>query len=450
MFFDRPESGEVSILVHISINSESQREDPDEFEELAISAGALPAAYLKGSRKQPSSTYFIGSGKLEELSAAVEAHQADLVLFNHSLSPSQERNLEKHLKCRVLDRTGLILDIFAQRARSHEGKLQVELAQLDHLSSRLTRGWTHLDRQKGGIGMRGAGEKQLELDQRMIRARIKGINKSLTKVRGQREQGRRARKRAEVPTVSLVGYTNAGKSTLFNQLTKAQTFAADQLFATLDSTLRKVNLPSFGTAIMADTVGFISHLPHGLVEAFRATLEETAQASLLLHVIDASNDAHLEYVNEVNKVLTEIKAGSVTQLEVMNKIDLTEDSAPHIQRDESGKPVKIWVSAKTGVGMDLLLEAIGELLGGKMADEVLLIAPNQAKLRSQLYEQGYIEEEQINEEGLYQLRVRMPAQDLERLLNKGVAALLNTCTESQEVAGEAAETLENNIHTATN
>jgi GTP-binding protein HflX len=450
LFFDRPESGEVSILVHISINSESQREDPDEFEELAISAGALPAAYLKGSRKQPSPAYFIGSGKLEELSAAVEAHQAGLVLFNHSLSPSQERNLEEHLKCRVLDRTGLILDIFAQRARSHEGKLQVELAQLDHLSSRLTRGWTHLDRQKGGIGMRGAGEKQLELDQRMIKARIKGINKSLTKVRGQREQGRRARKRAEVPTVSLVGYTNAGKSTLFNQLTKAQTFAADQLFATLDSTLRKVNLPSFGTAIMADTVGFISHLPHGLVEAFRATLEETAQANLLLHVIDASNDAHLEYVSEVNKVLTEIGADSVTQLEIMNKIDLTEESAPHIQRDESGKPVKVWVSAKTGAGVGLLLEAIGELLGGKMADAVLLIAPNQAKLRSQLYEQGYIEEEQINEEGLYQLRVRMPAQDLERLLNKGVAALLNTCTGSQEIAGEAAETLENNIHTATN
>jgi GTP-binding protein HflX len=384
------------------------------------------------------------------LSAAVEAHQAGLVLFNHSLSPSQERNLEEHLKCRVLDRTGLILDIFAQRARSHEGKLQVELAQLDHLSSRLTRGWTHLDRQKGGIGMRGAGEKQLELDQRMIKARIKGINKSLTKVRGQREQGRRARKRAEVPTVSLVGYTNAGKSTLFNQLTKAQTFAADQLFATLDSTLRKVNLPSFGTAIMADTVGFISHLPHGLVEAFRATLEETAQANLLLHVIDASNDAHLEYASEVNKVLTEIGADSVTQLEIMNKIDLTEESAPHIQRDESGKPVKVWVSAKTGAGVDLLLEAIGELLGGKMADAVLLIAPNQAKLRSQLYEQGYIEEEQINEEGLYQLRVRMPAQDLERLLNKGVAALLNTCIGSQEIAGEAAETLENNIHTATN
>lgn len=450
MFFDRPESGEVSILVHISINSESEREDPEEFEELAISAGALPVAYLKGSRKQPSSTYFIGSGKLEELSAAVESHKADLVLFNHSLSPSQERNLEQHLKCRVLDRTGLILDIFAQRARSHEGKLQVELAQLDHLSSRLTRGWTHLDRQKGGIGMRGAGEKQLELDQRMIQARIKGINKSLTKVRGQREQGRRARKRAEVPTVSLVGYTNAGKSTLFNRLTNAHTFAADQLFATLDSTLRKVRLPSFGTAIMADTVGFISHLPHGLVEAFRATLEETAEADLLLHIIDASNEAHLEYVSEVNKVLTEINADSVTQLEIMNKIDLTEESTPHIQRDESGKPVKVWVSAKTGVGMDLLLEAISELLGGKMAEEVLLIQPSQAKLRSQLYEQGYVEEEQVNEEGLYQLRVRMPAQDLERLLTKGVAASLKIDLKSLDITGEATETTENNIHTATN
>lgn len=450
MFFDRPESGEISILVHISINSESERQDPEEFEELAISAGALPAAYLKGSRKHPSPNYFIGSGKLEELSAAVESHKAGLVLFNHSLSPSQERNLEKHLNCRVLDRTGLILDIFAQRARSHEGKLQVELAQLEHLSSRLTRGWTHLDRQKGGIGMRGAGEKQLELDQRMIRARIKGINKSLTKVRGQREQGRRARKRAEVPTVSLVGYTNAGKSTLFNQLTNAHTLAADKLFATLDSTLRKISLPNFGTAIMADTVGFISHLPHGLVEAFRATLEETAEANLLLHVIDASNDAHLEFVNEVNKVLTEIKADSVNQLEIMNKIDLTEESTPHIQRDESGKPVRVWVSAKTGAGMDLLLEAISELLGGKMAEEILLMQPHQAKLRSQLYEQGYIEEEQINEEGLYQLRVRMPAQELERFLSKGVVALPNTCLKSSQITGEATEILNDNIHTATN
>lgn len=448
MFFDRPESGEVSILVHISINSESEREDPAEFEELAISAGAMPVAFIQGSRKQPSPNYFVGSGKLEELEAAVQAHHADLVLFNHSLSPSQERNLERHLKCRVLDRTGLILDIFAQRARSHEGKLQVELAQLKHLSSRLTRGWTHLDRQKGGIGMRGAGEKQLELDQRMIGQRIKGINKSLTKVRGQREQGRRARKRAEVPTVSLVGYTNAGKSTLFNRLTNAETYAADQLFATLDSTLRKVSLPNFGTAIMADTVGFISHLPHGLVEAFRATLEETAQANLLLHVIDAANESHQEYIHEVNSVLAEINADSVTQLQVMNKIDLTEDALPQIQRNEQGVPVKVWVSAKTGAGIELLMEAVSELLGGEMADEVLLIKPKHASLRSELYQQGYIEEEQVNEEGLYQLKVRMPSQELERLLNRGSVEIMGTSLKHVAAAPETDEILESNIQTA--
>lgn len=450
MFFDRPESGEVSILVHISLNSESEREDPAEFEELAISAGAMPVAYLHGSRKQPSPNYFVGSGKLEELSAAVQAHKADLVLFNHSLSPSQERNLERHLKCRVLDRTGLILDIFAQRARSHEGKLQVELAQLKHLSSRLTRGWTHLDRQKGGIGMRGAGEKQLELDQRMIGQRIKGINKSLSKVRGQREQGRRARKRAEVPTVSLVGYTNAGKSTLFNELTNARTYAADQLFATLDSTLRKVNLPNFGTAIMADTVGFISHLPHGLVEAFRATLEETAEANLLLHVIDGANESHHEFISEVNNVLAEIKADSVPQLQIMNKIDLLEDCEPQIQRDDAGKPIRVWVSAKTGAGMELLLEAVTELLGGEMAEEVLLIPPQQAKLRSQLYEQDYIEEEQLNEDGFYQLKVRMPIPELERLLQKGGATVLPGKTKPGVVLNERPDALENEISAAAN
>ncbi|MFK7864865.1 MAG: ribosome rescue GTPase HflX [Pseudohongiellaceae bacterium] len=449
MFFDRPESGEVSILVHISINSETEREDPAEFEELAISAGAMPVAFIQGARKQPSPNYFVGSGKLEELDAAVQAHNADLVLFNHSLTPSQERNLERHLKCRVLDRTGLILDIFAQRARSHEGKLQVELAQLKHLSSRLTRGWTHLDRQKGGIGMRGAGEKQLELDQRMIGQRIKGINKSLAKVRGQREQGRRARKRAEVPTVSLVGYTNAGKSTLFNCLTNAQTYAADQLFATLDSTLRKVSLPNFGTAIMADTVGFISHLPHGLVEAFRATLEETAEANLLLHVIDAANESHQEFVHEVNTVLAEIKADSVPQLQVMNKIDLTEDALPQIQRNEQGIPVRVWVSAKTGAGIELLIEAVSELLGGEMADEVLLIKPSHARLRSQLYQQGYIEEEQLNENGLYQLRVKMPSRELERLLKKGSAEIMAVSLDRTGKGPDTEETLESNIQTAT-
>ena len=325
MFFDRPDTGEVSILVHLAVDSESEREDPTEFEELAISAGAQPVDFITGSRKQPSPNYFVGSGKLEEIQAAVLAHKAELVLFNHSLSPSQERNLERELKCRVLDRTGLILDIFAQRARSHEGKLQVELAQMQHLSTRLKRGWTHLDRQKGGIGMRGAGEKQLELDQRMIGQRIKAINKGLAKVRGQRDQGRRSRRRAEVATLSLVGYTNAGKSSLFNKMTESHTYAADQLFATLDSTLRRINLKNYGPAIVADTVGFISHLPHQLVEAFRATLEETVQADLLLHIVDAANEFHPEHIVEVDKVLAEIGAKSVEQLIVFNKIDLLPD-----------------------------------------------------------------------------------------------------------------------------
>ncbi|HCO10114.1 MAG TPA: GTPase HflX, partial [Gammaproteobacteria bacterium] len=255
MFFDRPDSGEISLLVNLQIDNDREADDIVEFEELALSAGAQPVAIITGSRRQPSPSYFVGSGKLEELQAAVASHKAEVVLFNHSLSPSQERNLERELKCRVIDRTGLILDIFAQRARSYEGKLQVELAQLQHMSSRLKRGWTHLDRQKGGIGMRGAGETQLEMDQRIIAQRIKSINKALVKVRTQRDQGRRSRRRAEVPTVSLVGYTNAGKSSLFNRLTQAETYAADQLFATLDSTLRKVELPNFGQAIMADTVG---------------------------------------------------------------------------------------------------------------------------------------------------------------------------------------------------
>ena len=425
MFFDRPDSGEVSILVHISIDLESEREDPTEFEELALSAGAQPAAYITGSRKQPSPNYFVGAGKLEEIQAAVQAHQAKLVLFNHSLSPSQERNLEAELKCRVLDRTGLILDIFAQRARSHEGKLQVELAQLQHLSSRLKRGWTHLDRQKGGIGMRGAGEKQLELDQRMIGQRIKAINKGLTKVRSERDQGRRSRRRAEVATLSLVGYTNAGKSSLFNTLTQAHTYAADQLFATLDSTLRRINLKNYGAAIVADTVGFISHLPHQLVEAFRATLEETAQADLLIHVVDAANELYPEHISEVEKVLEEIGAKSVEQLLVFNKIDLLSDVEPHIQRDESGKPRKVWMSAKTGAGIDLLQSAMSELLAGSMAVETLRIPLQQAKLRSQLYESGFIEKERVDELGFYELQVRLPRKDLDRILLQGGAEIIN-------------------------
>lgn len=423
MFFDRPESGEVSILVHIAIESESEREDPTEFEELALSAGAMPVAYITGTRSKPVPNYFVGSGKLDEIAAAVQAHKAELVLFNHSLSPSQERNLEKFLNCRVLDRTGLILDIFAQRARSHEGKLQVELAQLQHLSTRLKRGWTHLDRQKGGIGLRGAGETQLELDQRIIGQRIKAINKSLNRVRSQREQGRKSRQRAEISTVSLVGYTNAGKSSLFNALTSAGTYAADKLFATLDSTLRRIELPNYGPAIVADTVGFISHLPHGLVEAFRATLEETASANLLLHVVDAANPAHPEFMQEVANVLEEIDADTVPQLQVFNKIDLIAGCEPQLHRDADGKPSRVWLSAKTGAGLDLLQQAIAELLAGSLTITTLVLEPQHGRLRSQLYAKGFVEGEAIDDRGFYHVQVRLPRLDLERiLLNSGTAA----------------------------
>ena len=439
MFFDRPDSGEISILVHLIIDSESDREDPAEFEELAISAGAQPVDFIVGSRKAPSPNLFIGSGKLEEIRAAVLAHKAGLVLFNHTLSPSQERNLEAELKCRVLDRTGLILDIFAQRARSHEGKLQVELAQLQHLSTRLKRGWTHLDRQKGGIGMRGAGEKQLELDQRMIGQRIKAINKGLEKVRGQRDQGRRSRRRSEVATISLVGYTNAGKSSLFNKMAQAHTYAADQLFATLDSTLRRIPLKNYGPVVIADTVGFISHLPHQLVEAFRATLEETAQADLLIHVVDTANEFHPGHIFEVDKVLAEIGAKSVPQLLVFSKIDLLSGVEPHIQRNEKGKIIKVWVSAKTGAGMDLLQGAMSELLAGNMAVETLRVSPSETKLRSQLYDSGFIEEEHIDEKGFYELRVKLPRTDLDRILKQSGTEVISHTIAVQEQINLAVE-----------
>jgi len=416
LFFDRPDSGEKTVLVHLVIDSEEERDDPTEFEELARSAGASTVAYIGGTRRQPAPNHFVGSGKLEEIAACVRATGAELVLFNHALSPSQERNLEKHLKCRVLDRTGLILDIFAQRARSHEGKLQVELAQLKHLSTRLKRGWTHLDRQKGGIGLKGAGETQLELDQRMIRQRIKAIHKGLDKVRGQREQGRRSRQRAEVPTVSLVGYTNAGKSTLFNALTDAQTYAADQLFATLDSTLRRLDLPNLGPAIVADTVGFISHLPHGLVEAFRATLEETASATLLLHVIDGANEAQDELRMEVESVLKEIDADQVPRLEVINKIDSVPDGEPRLLRNEAGLPVRVWVSAKSGVGLDLLLTAMTELLSGGLVSQTVILQAKQAKLRSHLYQSKFVTAEQTDETGASILDLRLPKAELDRIL----------------------------------
>lgn len=415
MFFERPDSGETCVLVHIDIAANSDQEDLAEFEELAISAGADPVAVVTGSRDKPESATFLGAGKLEELAEIRQSHDAGLVLFNHSLSPSQERNLERRLHCRVLDRTGLILDIFAQRARSHEGKLQVELAQLRHLSSRLKRGWSHLDRQKGGIGLRGAGEKQIELDQRMIGQRIKSIRKSLARVHGRRELGRGARRRADLATISLVGYTNAGKTSLFNLLTGAGGYAADQLFATLDPRLRRVTLPAYGAAILADTVGFISHLPHPLVEAFKATLEETVAAQLLVHVIDAAGARREEHIGQVHEVLAEIGAADIPRLQVCNKIDLCAEVEPRIDRDREGRPIRVWMSALTGAGEEELRRALGELLGKDMRQQALFLPPTQAGLRSRLLARGCIDSEHVDESGNFHLLARLAPEEARRI-----------------------------------
>ena len=415
MFFERPESGERAVLVHLELGGGSAQEDPRELEELVLSAGGDPVEFVFGQRDRPDPRHFVGTGKLAEIEAAVRAHDAALVIFNHALSPSQERNLERALGCRVIDRTGLILDIFAQRARSHVGKLQVELAQLRHMSTRLVRGWTHLERQKGGIGLRGPGETQLETDRRLLRDRIRMLLRRLEKVHSQREQGRRARQRAEVPTVSLVGYTNAGKSTLFNTLTGAGVYAADQLFATLDPTMRRCTLPDGRPMVLADTVGFVRHLPHQLVEAFRATLEEAQLADLLLHVIDASAADREDTSFEVEKVLGEIGADKVRRLDVYNKIDLLE-AAPRIDRGEDGKPARVWVSAQSGAGLDLLREAIAELLEQDLVQECLPITPAQGRLRARLYEKGAVLAEHVDEQGQISLEIRLPRVLLAQLL----------------------------------
>lgn len=415
MFFERPEAGETAVLVHVDFYDEQAREDPGEFLELVRSAGAESATLLTASRQRPDSRTFIGGGKLEELRAMLAAHEAELVIFNHSLSPSQQRNLEKELKCRVLDRTGLILDIFAQRARTHEGKLQVELAQLEYMSTRLIRGWTHLERQKGGIGLRGPGETQLETDRRLLRARIKSIHKRLDKVRSQREQNRRARARAEIHSVSLVGYTNAGKSTLFNALTSAEVYAADQLFATLDPTLRRLEIEDVGPVVLADTVGFIRHLPHKLVEAFQATLQEASEATLLVHVIDAADPDRELNVAQVDEVLTEIGADSVPVLKVMNKIDKL-DSAPRIEYDGHGVPSVVWLSAQQGQGLELLHEALSERLANDVIGFSLTLAPEQGRLRAGLHELNAVREESFDEQGRSVLDVRLPRRDFNQLM----------------------------------
>jgi len=395
--FDRPDSGERAILVHLTLHS--GQEDLLELKELARSAGAEPVHVVTGSRRNPDPKYFAGTGKVEEIKQAIADHEAGIVLFNHPLTPSQERNLEAALGVRVVDRNGLILDIFALRAQTFEGKLQVELAQLKHLSTRLVRGWTHLERQKGGIGLRGPGETQLETDRRLIGDRIKQIQARLAKVEKQRHQSRGKRKKAEVATVSLVGYTNAGKSTLFNRLTGANIYAADQLFATLDPTLRNCRLPNNSEIVLADTVGFIRHLPHELVAAFKSTLQEASEADLLLHVIDAHAEDREDTISEVNQVLNEIGADKIPQLEVYNKIDLLDGARPRIDRDVLGRPVRVWLSAMGGEGADLLSQALAEIVSANKIRLRCYLRPEQGDVRAKIHAYAMIIDQQIEDDG---------------------------------------------------
>ncbi len=411
---DRPEGGERALLVQIAPHGIDAETALAEFKELALSANADVLDCVLGTRATPDAKYYVGLGKAEEIRELVIAHEAELVLVNHELSPSQERNLERLLECRVVGRSGLILDIFAQRARTFEGKLQVELAQLQHMSTRLIRGWTHLERQKGGIGLRGPGETQLETDRRLLRVRIKTINNKLEKVRRSRDQNRRARQKTEMLTVSLVGYTNAGKSSLFNALTGAKIFVADQLFATLDPTMRRLDLPGSADVILADTVGFIRNLPHQLVAAFHATLEETKEADLLLHVIDIADPNWRETVDAVNHVLNEIGVGDVKILQVFNKIDLREGWDAKLDCQDTS--CKVWVSAATGAGLDLLREAIATQLHGAIVDEEIELTALDAKLRASLYAVGAVQGETLSDDGGWHLHIRMSKAEKQRLL----------------------------------
>jgi len=400
-------------------------EDDDggaELRELALSAGAEPQALITGNRPAPDPRYFVGTGKAEEIRQSLLEYEAELVIFDHPLSPAQERNLERLLSCRVVDRTGLILDIFAQRASTFEGKLQVELAQLRHLSSRLVRGWSHLERQKGGIGLRGPGETQLETDRRLVANRIRQITARLESVRGRRDLSRRARDRAGLPVVALVGHTNAGKSTLFNALTGADVMVEDRLFATLDPTLRRMPLCHGRVAVLADTVGFVRHLPHELVAAFRATLEEVREARLLLHVIDASAPDRSEKIGQVNEVLQEIGADEVPQIRVFNKIDLMhadapdlDPIAPHVELDATGTVSRVWLSASRGGGVELLREALTEHLGRELVHDTVLLPASAGRLRARFYESGRVLREESREEGGWLVEFELPRSDFERL-----------------------------------
>ncbi len=414
--FERSRGGETALLIQPHAGGPPGEGVLEEFGELARSAGATVAAVLTAKIDKPSPATLVGSGKLDEVKAACEATGADLVLVNHALTPVQERNLEKVLGRRVVDRTGLILDIFAQRARSHEGKLQVELAQLRHMATRLVRGWTHLERQRGGaIGLRGPGETQLETDRRLLQKRVDMLQKRLEKVEVQHTQMRRARVRSELPRVALVGYTNAGKSTLFNALTGADAYAADQLFATLDPTVRRIELAG-GGVVLADTVGFVRDLPHELVAAFRSTLSEAREADLLLHVIDADDPLREERMAQVDAVLREIGAGDIPQLLVFNKIDRIEGAEPRIdQRGEDRHAV--WLSARDRLGLDLLREALGDRLGLRRVMGEVLLPTDAGRLRARLHALGAIRDEDHDADG-WRLRVDLPLADAARLASQ--------------------------------
>jgi GTP-binding protein HflX len=414
-FIERHQGGERAVLVFVH---QGDKGDYEEFVTLATSTGIEVVEQMVVSRQRFDPTYLIGKGKLEQLAAMVKAGQAEVVIFSRPLTPAQGRNLEKATGVRVLDRTEMILDIFAARARSYEGRLQVELAQLEHLSSRLVRGWTHLERQKGGIGLRGPGETQLETDRRLLGLRIKAIKRALEKVVQQREQSRRARRRQEVPTIALVGYTNAGKSTLFNQMTKADVYAKDQLFATLDPTLRRIRLPNWGDVIVADTVGFVNDLPHSLVAAFRATLEEVCQASLLLHVVDAADERRPLMIQAVNEVLAEIGADEIPQLMVYNKIDLRDSVSARIDYDESHRAKRVWVSAQKNQGIALLQEAILDGLKLELSQYHLCLPQERGDARSYLYNCGVVKQEEMTESGQWQLTLEMDEAAYQKFLGR--------------------------------
>ena len=413
--FERPSSGTRALLVHAGSRGEDPEHAVEEFVELVRATGAEPVELVTATARRRDPRYFVGAGKAEELRGHTEAGAIDLAIFNHRLTPAQERNLEALLKCRVLDRIGLILDIFAQRATSFEGRLQVELAQLRHLSTRLVRGWTHLERQRGGIGLRGPGETQLETDRRLVGKRIERIGRQLDAVQRRREVNRRPRRRSGVPVVSLVGYTNAGKSTLFNRLTGAGVRAADQLFATLDPTLRRMSLPAGSSLVLVDTVGFVGDLPHELVAAFRATLEETRQADLLLHVIDASGPDGFQRAAQVNEVLAGIDAGDLPQIEVMNKVDRRAGPKPGIERDDIGAVRRVWVSARTGAGFEDLAAALGERFEAAERSRELHLPPGSGRMRARLYALGAVLGERPRDDGGSVVEVRIADRDLGRL-----------------------------------